>query len=119
WQDIADLRTEAGGMVCVAISHRAAETYDLPFRRDLLDRFDDEAPYGDRSSFSLAVNHAATYTGVTDRDRATTVTALARGVPARRPLAPRQSRLGHPPAGRGRAAGADAAPAGGGHGGDA
>ena len=35
------------------------------------------APYGDRSTFSISVNSRHTYTGITDRDRSTTISRLA------------------------------------------
>ena len=31
------------------------------------------APYGDRPTFSISINHYQTYTGITDRDRAITI----------------------------------------------
>ena len=36
------------------------------------------APYGDRPSFSISINHANTFTGVTDKDRAFTISEMAR-----------------------------------------
>lgn len=82
WRDVTRLRTDAGGLVCVAVSRDAAERLDLPFRRDLLPGAfaDGDEPYGDRSSFSLTLNHRDTYTGVTDRDRARTARELAAAV---------------------------------------
>jgi 3,4-dihydroxy 2-butanone 4-phosphate synthase len=35
------------------------------------------APYGDRSAFSISVNHRDTYTGITDYDRALTINGIA------------------------------------------
>jgi len=35
------------------------------------------APYGDYPTFSLSVNHYQTYTGITDKDRALTITEMA------------------------------------------
>jgi len=35
------------------------------------------APYGDKPSFSISVNHRDTYTGITDYDRALTISKLA------------------------------------------
>ena len=35
------------------------------------------APYGDRPSFSISINHKKTYTGITDRDRAFTISEMA------------------------------------------
>lgn len=77
---VARLRNDAGGLICTAIPHDAAERLALPFLADAIDHpaaETEEQAYGDRSSFSLWVNHDDTYTGITDRDRATTITALA------------------------------------------
>lgn len=76
WQDVATLRTDAGGLVCTAIPGAAASEHDLPFRDELVGEQGVE-PYGDRTSFSVTVNHRDTHTGITDRDRATTITAVA------------------------------------------
>jgi 3,4-dihydroxy 2-butanone 4-phosphate synthase len=77
---MARLRNDAGGLVCVALSHDIAETFDLPFRQAVLDHPAAEhhdLAYDERSSFSLTVNHRDTRTGITDEDRALTVGALA------------------------------------------
>jgi 3,4-dihydroxy 2-butanone 4-phosphate synthase len=77
---VARLRTDAGGLVCVALSHAVCEVFDLPFLRDRLDHpaASGRPDYDARSSFSLTVNHRETHTGITDRDRALTVAALGR-----------------------------------------
>ena len=36
------------------------------------------APYGDHPTFSLSVNHYQTYTGITDKDRALTISEMAK-----------------------------------------
>lgn len=77
---IARLRHDAGGLVCVALSHAVAEAFDLPFVQDIIDHpiaVHHDLGYDERSSFSLTVNHRDTYTGITDEDRAVTITALA------------------------------------------
>ncbi|SDC92034.1 3,4-dihydroxy-2-butanone-4-phosphate synthase [Natrinema hispanicum] len=76
---VARLRNDAGGLVCVALGHDVAETFDLPFYSEAVDHpatADHELGYDDRSSFSLTVNHRDTYTGITDEDRSTTIQAL-------------------------------------------
>ncbi len=84
---VATLRTEAGGLICVAIPSWAAERLGLPFLSEILKSCDSptvrklcsgEIPYGDLPAFSLTVNHRETYTGITDRDRSRTITELAR-----------------------------------------
>lgn len=77
---VARLRNDAGGLVCVALSSGVADTLDLPFVQEVLDHptaNDHDLAYDDRSSFSLTVNHRETRTGITDADRALTITALA------------------------------------------
>ena len=77
---VARMRNDAGGLVCVAVSDAVAEAFDLPFVQDVLDHpaaTDHNLAYDDRSSFSLTVNHRDTHTGITDDDRALTITALA------------------------------------------
>ena len=77
---VAQMRNDAGGLICVAFSDDVAGAFDLPFSQDLIDHpaaADHELGYDERSSFSLTVNHRDTYTGITDEDRALTITELA------------------------------------------
>ena len=76
---VARLRNDAGGLVCVALADPVAAAFDLPFLADVIDHpaAGNHVGYDDRSSFSLTVNHRDTYTGITDADRALTITALA------------------------------------------
>ena len=77
--DVARMRDDAGGLVCVALSDDVCATWELPFVRETLDHpaaGAHELSYGDRSSFSLTVNHRDTFTGITDEDRALTISAL-------------------------------------------
>ena len=79
--DVARLRNDAGGLICVALGDDVAEGFDLPFLQDTIDHpttEDHDLAYDDRSSFSLTVNHRDVRTGITDRDRAHTITALGR-----------------------------------------
>lgn len=77
---VARLRNDAGGLICVALSHDVAETFDLPFIQEELSHptaDNHNLTYDDRSSFSLTVNHRNTHTGITDEDRALTIRELA------------------------------------------
>lgn len=78
-QDVARMRNDAGGLVCVALSDRVARAFELPFLAEEIDHptSNTGVEYDERSSFSLSVNHQDTYTGITDRDRAQTIAALA------------------------------------------
>jgi 3,4-dihydroxy 2-butanone 4-phosphate synthase len=73
------LRADAGGLVCVALSNGVAEAWNLPFVQETIDHpaaADHELAYDERSSFSLSVNHRETFTGITDDDRAFTISRL-------------------------------------------
>jgi 3,4-dihydroxy 2-butanone 4-phosphate synthase len=82
---VARLRADAGGLVCVAVAHDVAEAFALPFRQETVDHpaaENHDLSYDDRSSFSLTVNHRDTHTGITDEDRALTVSSLAEAAAA-------------------------------------
>lgn len=82
---VARMRNDAGGLLCVALSHEVAEAFALPFRVETLDHpaaEDHDLAYDERSSFSLTVNHRETRTGITDVDRSLTVRALAEAAAA-------------------------------------
>lgn len=83
-KDVAMMRTEAGGLICVAIHPIAAKKLGLPFMHEILKIASHKIPslvsisnydikYDSRSSFSLWVNHRDTFTGITDLDRAKTI----------------------------------------------
>lgn len=88
-RDISQLRNMAGGMICLAISNDIARKLGLTYMHDMLNKIstDDstlskiilgQAPYGDRPSFSISINHIDTYTGVTDTDRALTINEMSK-----------------------------------------
>ncbi len=86
---LRQLRTDAGGLVCTAIAPAHHEHLDLPFLSDLIQGAaakhpsllgllpDDIAYDGSKPAFGLTINHRETFTGITDRDRSLTITALA------------------------------------------
>ena len=87
-RDISQLRNMAGGMICLAISNDVARKLGLVYMHEILDKISDNdtlskmilgnAPYGDRPSFSISINHIDTYTGITDLDRALTVSEMSK-----------------------------------------
>jgi 3,4-dihydroxy 2-butanone 4-phosphate synthase len=87
-EHITVMRKDGGGLICTAIHPRSADKLGLPFATDMLRCYNGvsgmvgEVPYDrkNRSSFSLWVNHRDTYTGITDRDRAHTINAIAEQV---------------------------------------
>ncbi len=92
--DIARMRCDGGGLICVAVHGTAAERLGLPFMSDLLRSVSQnghssllslvekkgDIPYDSRSSFSLWVNHRHTFTGITDNDRAFTINKVGKAV---------------------------------------
>lgn len=76
---VSRLRNDAGGLVCVAVANRVARQWNLPFIQEALNHpttVNHDLEYDERSSFSLTVNHRDTYTGITDEDRALTISTL-------------------------------------------
>lgn len=87
FQHILQMRKDGGGLICTAVHPVAAQRLGLPFASDALRAIavaerQGDIPYDrkNHSSFSLWVNHRNTFTGITDRDRALTVNAIAEQV---------------------------------------
>ncbi|KAB1186846.1 MULTISPECIES: 3,4-dihydroxy-2-butanone-4-phosphate synthase [Haloferax] len=79
-RDVARMRNDAGGLVCVALPDDVAEALSLPFIDEVLTHpaaSSHDLAYDSRSSFSFTVNHRESFTGITDRDRAMTISRLA------------------------------------------
>lgn len=84
---ILQMRKDGGGIIGTAIHPRSARKMKLPFASDILNGTEFVEKKGDipydrknHSSFSLWVNHRETFTGITDNDRALTITKLAEQV---------------------------------------
>jgi len=79
---VETLRTDAGGLICVAMDGKDADALGLPFFVDLLERSGfgalacKKTAYGEKPAFSISVNHRGVYTGITDNDRALTIKKL-------------------------------------------
>jgi len=87
YRHILQMRKDGGGLICTAVHPLAAQRLGLPFASDALRAMavaerQGDIPYDrkNHSSFSLWVNHRSTFTGITDRDRALTVNAIAEQV---------------------------------------
>ena len=87
-ESIRTLRKEAGGLICMTLSGEVRGRLGLPFMADVLRNAGamfpvltqvstEDMKYDRHSAFSIAVNHRDTYTGVTDVDRAKTISRLA------------------------------------------
>ena len=88
-EHIARMRNDAGGLICMSINHAFATSLGLDYMHEILSssqKFDSglkkmiigTAPYGDRPSFSISINHKNTFTGITDKDRALTISEMAK-----------------------------------------
>lgn len=83
------LRREAGGLICTTVPSEARDKIGLPFLADLFVEaaprhpvlartVATSAPYDSVASpFSITINHRDTRTGITDRDRALTISRFA------------------------------------------
>lgn len=85
---VRTMRREAGGLICTTLPSSVASSLGLPLLEEALEKLSPvypvlegllrgAPPYDARSAFSLTVNHRETYTGITDRDRALTISTLA------------------------------------------
>ncbi|NLL95091.1 MAG: 3,4-dihydroxy-2-butanone-4-phosphate synthase [Thermoplasmatales archaeon] len=86
---ITRMRKDAGGLLCTTTPFAAAKEIGLPFMSDvfwdgsgkyplLAAMAPTDIPYDrTKSSFGVTINHRKTFTGITDRDRALTITEYA------------------------------------------
>ncbi len=81
------MRENAGGLICFATDNSILRKTNLRFmteilrdsRNPLLEKLAvRRTPYGDEPAFSISLNHKATRTGITDNDRARTITELSK-----------------------------------------
>ena len=83
---IRTMRKDGGGLICLAIGGETAKRLNLPYLTELMIKSNDtvrqlipqKTAYGDKPAFSLSVNHRKTYTGITDKDRALTITEFSK-----------------------------------------
>ena len=86
---IHKLRTDAGGLICTTVPYSFHEKVQMPFLTDLYAQCNshymilealvaNDIPYDSKSAFSLTINHRKTFTGITDNDRALTVSEFAK-----------------------------------------
>jgi len=84
-EHVARMRQHAGGLLCIAIDNEFGNSLGLRYMHDILAESSTDkemimglAPYGDRPTFSISVNHYQTYTGITDKDRSLTIQEMAK-----------------------------------------
>jgi 3,4-dihydroxy 2-butanone 4-phosphate synthase len=85
---VATMRNDAGGLICLAVANEVTAKLGLVYMHDMIADMgkvnpvfskltEGKAAYGDKPSFSISVNHRSTYTGITDHDRALTISKMA------------------------------------------
>jgi 3,4-dihydroxy 2-butanone 4-phosphate synthase len=85
---VATIRNDAGGLICLAVANEITAKLGLVYMHDMIADMgkvnpvfskltEGKAAYGDKPSFSISVNHRSTYTGITDHDRALTISRMA------------------------------------------
>ena len=77
-KEINFMRKYGGGLICVAVSSEIADILGINYIQDsipdsLASLRISKTAYGDKPAFSYSINHRSTYTGITDNDRATTI----------------------------------------------
>jgi len=80
-EKIEQLRTDAGGLICLAVDTGIANKLGLEFFSDIVTRSGSslssmlcrKTAYGDKPAFSISINHKEVYTGITDNDRSLTI----------------------------------------------
>ena len=88
---VRTLRKEGGGLICVTIPPEARKALGIPYMVEVLSNSKNlfpileglkpnDIPYDTKSSFSLTINHRKTFTGITDKDRALTISQFAKVV---------------------------------------
>jgi 3,4-dihydroxy 2-butanone 4-phosphate synthase len=88
-EHVRQMRQEGGGLIFLMVGNGIASKIELPFMADILmdaaATYDvlqafvpDDIPYDTKSSFSVAINHRNTFTGITDKDRALTISEFGK-----------------------------------------
>lgn len=88
-ENVRRMRRDGGGLICLALHPQIAKNLEIPFLTDVWRECAEkhpvfkaleanDIPYDEHSSFSISVNHRDTFTGISDRDRALTITELSK-----------------------------------------
>jgi len=86
---IRRMRKDGGGLICMTVPPKARSCLGIPFMVEILENSKsifpivdglkpNDIPYDAKSSFSLTINHRRTFTGITDDDRAMTISEFAK-----------------------------------------
>ncbi|OPY31072.1 MAG: 3,4-dihydroxy-2-butanone 4-phosphate synthase [Methanomassiliicoccales archaeon PtaU1.Bin124] len=88
-ETIREMRKNAGGLICTTVHNDLKEALDLPFLAEVFGCSSqdhpvltllspNDLPYDTKSAFGITINHRKTFTGITDKDRALTVSEFAK-----------------------------------------
>jgi 3,4-dihydroxy 2-butanone 4-phosphate synthase len=88
-EHVRQMRKEGGGLIFLMVGNGVASRIGLPFMADVLMEaaakyevlqafVPDDIPYDTKSSFSVTINHRRTFTGITDVDRALTISEFGK-----------------------------------------
>ncbi|MGD0057022.1 MAG: 3,4-dihydroxy-2-butanone-4-phosphate synthase [Methanomassiliicoccales archaeon] len=83
------MRKDGGGLICVTIHDDIRDRIGTPYLADVFNDVSasypvlsklipNDIPYDAKSAFSITINHRKTFTGITDNDRALTITEFAK-----------------------------------------
>jgi len=86
---IRTLRKDAGGLICTTADPKIQESLGLPFLTELFlgmgssypvmkELIPNDIPYDAKSAFGITINHRKTFTGITDNDRALTISEFSK-----------------------------------------
>jgi 3,4-dihydroxy 2-butanone 4-phosphate synthase len=88
-ESIKILRKNGGGLICTTMDYPTREKLGLPYLSEVFHEMGEkykvlhglipnDIPYDEISSFSVTINHRDTFTGITDCDRALTISEFAK-----------------------------------------
>lgn len=84
---VRQMRKDAGGLICLAMDEKSSKRLSLPFAVDMLESAGNPLlycmgnmcmRYGDKPAFTISINHLKTFTGITDNDRAKTISEFGK-----------------------------------------
>jgi 3,4-dihydroxy 2-butanone 4-phosphate synthase len=89
---IRTFRKDGGGLICTTVPPKLRHKLGLPYLSEIFynnghkksvlkELIPNDIPYDEISTFSITINHRRTFTGITDNDRALTITEFARLIP--------------------------------------
>ena len=102
--DIHTMRIHGGGLIILMVPQALAQKLGLPFLADVLseggthwpvlrDLIPNDIPYDSKSSFSVTINHRETSTGISDQDRALTISQFPQVFNKVNALKPREAQM--------------------------